>query len=48
MVKLENSRETLKVVVDERVIELLCRLFAGRSHNAVLWEEGELTASGGV
>jgi hypothetical protein len=48
MMKPENPRETLEVVVDECVIELLCRFFAGRCHDAVLGEEGERRARGSV
>jgi len=44
----QNAREALEVVVDERVVQLLRGLLAGRGHDAVPREERELAAGGGV
>ena len=46
-VQSQDARETLEVVVHERVIELLRGVFGRRSHDAVSREKCEFRAAGG-
>ena len=46
--KPQNPREALEVIMDKRVVQLLCGLLAGRGHDAVPGEERELAAGGGL